>query len=156
MKYEQIKLLGVGLLQLCLLHLASSCSAQVKGFRFSRAASEILIELRWQEWIPLQLADPGPIHIPSIQERAERLISRFKGKPERPPKVITKHGHFCGLIFIVFFFFYDHLTLSNTPPSPLEPKKKPSRFFIEQWKVSHGLSQSSASPLCSPESPRQV
>lgn len=76
--------------------------------------------------------------------------------------MITKHGIFnAGVIVIVFFFvfFYDNLTF---PPFstfllfPLEPKRKPSRFFIEQWKVSHGLSQSPASPLCSPESPRQV
>ncbi|TWW76520.1 Protein-methionine sulfoxide oxidase mical3a [Takifugu flavidus] len=39
-----------------------------------------------QEWIPLPLSDPEPIHIPSIQERAECLISRFKGKSDRPPK----------------------------------------------------------------------
>lgn len=60
---------------------------------------EMLTELHWQEWIPLQLADPGPVHIPSIQERAERLVSRFK--PDRPPKVITQHGLFSTLIFIV-------------------------------------------------------
>lgn len=51
-------------------------------------------ELPWQEWKPLHLTDPGPIHIPGIQERAERLISRFKGKPDRPPKVNTMHGYF--------------------------------------------------------------
>lgn len=80
---------------------------KVKGFKvFPRQVRlEILTELRWQEWIPLQLADPGPIHIPSIQERAERLVSRFKGKPDRPPKVITKHGIFnAGLIFIFYCF----------------------------------------------------
>ncbi|KAM8750350.1 protein-methionine sulfoxide oxidase mical3a isoform 6-T6 [Acanthopagrus schlegelii] len=42
--------------------------------------------LKYGEWKPLHLTDPGPIHIPGIQERAERLISRFKGKPDRPPK----------------------------------------------------------------------
>lgn len=29
---------------------------------------------------------PEPIHIPSIQERAETLVSRFKGKPDRKDK----------------------------------------------------------------------
>lgn len=69
--------------------------------------------------------DPGPIHIPSIQERAERLISRFKGKPERPPKVITTHGcFFCG--FLYFWYIYGMCTLahplkSNFPLSTLPP-----------------------------------
>lgn len=62
-------------------------------------------ELHWQERIPLHLTDPGPIHIPSIQERAERLISRFKGKAERPPKVISTHGCF----FVWFSLFLVHL-----------------------------------------------
>ncbi|KAM7002839.1 protein-methionine sulfoxide oxidase mical3a isoform 3-T3 [Tautogolabrus adspersus] len=73
------------------------------------------------EWTPLHLTDPGPVHIPGIQERADRLISKFKGKPDRLPK----------------------------------PKKKPSRFFLEQWKLSRGLSESPASPLSSPDSSRK-
>lgn len=80
--------------------------------------------LRWQERIPLHLTDPGPIHIPSIQERAERLVSRFKGKPERPPKVITMHGCFCG--FLYFWYIYGMCTLahplkSDFPLSTLPP-----------------------------------
>ncbi|XP_051726788.1 protein-methionine sulfoxide oxidase mical3a isoform X17 [Ctenopharyngodon idella] len=51
---------------------------------------------------------PEPIHIPSIQERAETLVSRFKGKPDRKDKP--------------------------------QVMKKPSRFFIEQWLLTHGLS----------------
>ncbi|XP_051512716.1 protein-methionine sulfoxide oxidase mical3a isoform X2 [Myxocyprinus asiaticus] len=49
-----------------------------------------------------------PIHIPSIQERAETLITKFTGKPER----------------------------KNKP----QVMKKPSRFFIEQWLLTHGFS----------------
>ncbi|XP_029951374.1 protein-methionine sulfoxide oxidase mical3a isoform X14 [Salarias fasciatus] len=64
------------------------------------------------EWRPLHLDDPGPIHIPGIQERADRLISKFKGKPNKPPK----------------------------------PKKKPSRFFLEQWHLSRSLTESPGSP----------
>ncbi|XP_054864880.1 protein-methionine sulfoxide oxidase mical3a isoform X16 [Amphiprion ocellaris] len=70
------------------------------------------------EWMPLHLADPGPIHIPGIQERAERLISRFKGKSDKPPK----------------------------------PKRKPSRFFVEQWYLSRGLAVSPGSSLSSHDS----
>ncbi|XP_035521618.1 LOW QUALITY PROTEIN: protein-methionine sulfoxide oxidase mical3a [Morone saxatilis] len=77
--------------------------------------------LNYGEWKPLHLTDPGPIHIPGIQERAERLISRFKGKPDRPPK----------------------------------PKKKPSHFFLEQWNLSRGLTESPGSPLSSPDSSRK-
>lgn len=58
---------------------------------------QVSIKLPWQEWNPLHLTDPGPIHIPGAQEQAERLISRFKGKPDRPPKVITMH-------FVVFSY----------------------------------------------------
>ncbi|XP_062276120.1 protein-methionine sulfoxide oxidase mical3a [Scomber scombrus] len=71
---------------------------------------------------PLHLIDPGPIHIPGIQERADRLISKFKGRPDKPPK----------------------------------PKKKPSRFFLEQWHLSGGLAEVRGSPLSSPDSCRKV
>ncbi|XP_050991402.1 protein-methionine sulfoxide oxidase mical3a isoform X4 [Labeo rohita] len=50
---------------------------------------------------------PEPIHIPSIQERADTLVARFKGKPDRKDKP--------------------------------QVMKKPSRFFIEQWLLTHGL-----------------
>ncbi|XP_039880998.1 protein-methionine sulfoxide oxidase mical3a isoform X15 [Simochromis diagramma] len=73
------------------------------------------------EWMPLHPTDPGPIRIPGIQERAERLISRFKGKPDKPPK----------------------------------PKKKPSRFFLEQWYMSRGLTGAPGSPLSSLDSARK-
>ncbi|XP_014860764.1 PREDICTED: protein-methionine sulfoxide oxidase mical3a-like isoform X19 [Poecilia mexicana] len=65
--------------------------------------------------------DLAPIHIPGIQERADRLISRFKGKADKPP----------------------------------QPKKKPSRFFLEQWYSSRGLSPGPASPLSSPDASRK-
>ncbi|XP_034734166.1 protein-methionine sulfoxide oxidase mical3a [Etheostoma cragini] len=42
--------------------------------------------LKYGEWKLPHLTDPRPIHIPGIQERVDRLISRFKGKPDRPPK----------------------------------------------------------------------
>lgn len=45
-----------------------------------------------QEWKPLHLKDPGPIRVPGIQERADCLISKFKGKNVTPPKVINLHG----------------------------------------------------------------
>ncbi|KAM8861275.1 protein-methionine sulfoxide oxidase mical3a isoform 18-T20 [Synchiropus picturatus] len=67
--------------------------------------------VEYGDWQPMQLTDPGPIHIPGIQERADRLISRFKGKPNKPPK----------------------------------PKKKPSRFFLEQWYMSRGIADSPGS-----------
>ncbi|KAG7214910.1 hypothetical protein INR49_005185 [Caranx melampygus] len=47
------------------------------------------------EWKLLHLTDPGPIHIPGIQERADRLISKFKGKPDKPkPKPKKKPSRF--------------------------------------------------------------
>nr|XP_023841570.1 protein-methionine sulfoxide oxidase mical3a isoform X14 [Salvelinus alpinus] len=74
--------------------------------------------LTHRKWKPVQLDEPEPIHIASIQERSARLVAKFKGKPEKP-----------------------------------KPKKKPSRFFIEQWHLSR--SQSPESPLSSPETLRQ-
>ncbi|KAM9815257.1 protein-methionine sulfoxide oxidase mical3a isoform X12 [Syngnathus typhle] len=70
---------------------------------------------------PLHLNDPGPIHVPSIQERADRLFSKFKGKNDKPPK----------------------------------PKKKPSRFFLEQWYLARGITEHSSSSLSSSETCRK-
>ncbi|XP_056334586.1 protein-methionine sulfoxide oxidase mical3a isoform X2 [Danio aesculapii] len=61
----------------------------------------------WEDNLP-NVDKPEPIHIPSIQERAETLVARFKGKPDRKDKP--------------------------------QVMKKPSRFFIEQWFLTHGLS----------------
>ncbi|XP_077425490.1 protein-methionine sulfoxide oxidase mical3a isoform X24 [Vanacampus margaritifer] len=77
--------------------------------------------VNYGEWKPLHLNDPGPIHVPGIQERADRLISKFKGKKDKPPK----------------------------------PKKKPSRFFLEQWYLSRGISEHPSSSLSSSESCRK-
>ncbi|KAI4904471.1 hypothetical protein NFI96_015129 [Prochilodus magdalenae] len=71
-----------------------------------------------QESQRLHSDEQVPLHIPSIQERAERLASLFKDKPARP-----------------------------------KPKKKPSRFFIEQWHRVRELP--SGTPLSSPASLRQ-
>lgn len=70
----------------------------ISPFSCTQYHHQVSIELLWQEWKPLHLTDPGPIHIPGIQERAERLLSRFKGKPDRPPKVNTMHGHFMDVV----------------------------------------------------------
>ncbi|XP_025764507.1 protein-methionine sulfoxide oxidase mical3a isoform X5 [Oreochromis niloticus] len=136
------------------------------------------------EWMPLHPTDPGPIHIPGIQERADRLISRFKGKADKPPKPTKKPSPF----FLEQWYMSRGLT--GAPGSPLfsldsarkkpakpldsdgqmplyvlsiqeradqlalqfegkpvkqQPKKKPSRFFMEQWHL--------ASPQSPPDSP---
>uniref|UniRef100_UPI0037E7C7F6 protein-methionine sulfoxide oxidase mical3a isoform X6 n=1 Tax=Semicossyphus pulcher TaxID=241346 RepID=UPI0037E7C7F6 len=105
---------------------SSTSSLCLHSEHLSRSPEEEELEyyempLKHGEWTPLHLTDPGPIHIPGIQERAERLISKFTGKPERAPK----------------------------------PKKKPSHFFLEQWKSSRGLTESPGLPLSSPESSRK-
>ncbi|XP_051726785.1 protein-methionine sulfoxide oxidase mical3a isoform X14 [Ctenopharyngodon idella] len=97
---------------------------------------------------------PEPIHIPSIQERAETLVSRFKGKPDRKdkPQVMKKPSR--------FFIEQWLLTHGLSPEQPLFPsdpqhqsKKKSSRFFTEQWHRARDVS--SDSPLLSPGSFRQ-
>lgn len=51
--------------------------------------TQCLPSFNLQKWKPVQLDEPEPIHIPSIQERSAWLIAKFKGKPEKP-KVNTK------------------------------------------------------------------
>ncbi|XP_028306357.1 protein-methionine sulfoxide oxidase mical3a isoform X12 [Gouania willdenowi] len=72
---------------------------------------------RPQDLSRLNSFEPEPIHIPGVKERADRLISKFKGKPNKPPK----------------------------------PKKKPSRFFLEQWYFSRGLTECPDSSLSAAE-----
>ncbi|KAM9571999.1 protein-methionine sulfoxide oxidase mical3a-like isoform 29-T35 [Salvelinus alpinus] len=95
-----------------------SRSCPKKTILLSSSSTTFSLYLHSQKWKPVQLDEPEPIHIPSIQERSARLVAKFKGKPEKP-----------------------------------KPKKKPSRFFIEQWHLSR--SQSPESPLSSPETLRQ-
>ncbi|XP_056273736.1 protein-methionine sulfoxide oxidase mical3a isoform X5 [Pseudoliparis swirei] len=69
-----------------------------------------------------------PIHIPGIQERADRLISRFKGKPDKPPKLMKKPSR--------FFLEQWHLSRDPTasPGSPLSSpdssRKEPARPLL--------------------------
>ncbi|XP_019749574.1 protein-methionine sulfoxide oxidase mical3a isoform X3 [Hippocampus comes] len=77
--------------------------------------------VNYGEWKPLHLKDPGPIRVPGIRERADCLISKFKGKNVMPPK----------------------------------PKKKPSRFFLEQWYLSRGITEHPSSSRSSSESSRK-
>ncbi|XP_069561361.1 protein-methionine sulfoxide oxidase mical3a isoform X2 [Brachyistius frenatus] len=133
---------------------------------------------------PLHLTDPGPIHIPSIQERAERLISRFKGKPDKPSKLKKKSSRF----FLEQWHLSRGLTGSPGSPTmdssrkeperpldsdgqmplyvlsiqeraeqlasqfegkPARPQKKPSRFFMEQWRLARANSPPDSPPFTS-------
>ncbi|KAM6937070.1 protein-methionine sulfoxide oxidase mical3a [Xenentodon cancila] len=77
------------------------------------------------EGSPLHLNDPGQIHIPGIQERAERLISKFKGKSDKPPKPKKKPSHF----FLEQWYSSRGLTASASLPlsSPDAFTKEPAR-----------------------------
>ncbi|XP_037623021.1 protein-methionine sulfoxide oxidase mical3a isoform X2 [Sebastes umbrosus] len=133
-----------------------------------------------------KLPDPRPIHIPGIQERADRLISRFKGKPDRPPKPKKKPSRF----FLDQWHLSRDLTGSplssphssrkeperplhsddemplyvlsiqeraeqlasqfeGKPAGPQTPKKKPSRFFMEQWHLARAQSPPDSPPSAS-------
>lgn len=165
------------------------------GVKKSRTDSptqhQVIMEFPWQEWEPLHLKEPGPIHIPGIQERANCLISKFKDKSGKPPKVNTCMDVAWEYRFFAWFWFafceilapwcrcweWFHLVVwvliaypacswylcaqSNILFQPsflfsLEPKRKPSHFFLEQWYLSRGLTESAGSPLSSPESSRKV
>ncbi|XP_067276253.1 protein-methionine sulfoxide oxidase mical3a isoform X1 [Pseudorasbora parva] len=67
---------------------------------------------------------PNPIHIPSIQERVETLVARFKDKPDRKDKP--------------------------------QVMKKPSRFFIEQWLLTHNISPEQSLFPSDPQHQRQI
>ncbi|KAM4734471.1 protein-methionine sulfoxide oxidase mical3a isoform 34-T37 [Anableps anableps] len=98
-----------------------SRSCPKKTILLPSSSSASSLSLHSEEGNQSHTADPVPIHIPGIQERGDRLISKFKGKPDKPPK----------------------------------PKKKPSHFFLEQWRSSRGLNPSPASPLSSPDASRK-
>ncbi|XP_028441284.1 protein-methionine sulfoxide oxidase mical3a isoform X17 [Perca flavescens] len=65
---------------------SGSRSCPKKTILLPSSSSTSSLSLHSEEWKLPHLTDPRPIHIPGIQERADRLISRFKGKPDRPPK----------------------------------------------------------------------
>ncbi|XP_034391983.1 protein-methionine sulfoxide oxidase mical3a isoform X9 [Cyclopterus lumpus] len=70
--------------------------------------------LKYGEWKLPHLT--RPIHIPGIQERADRLISRFKGKADKPPKLKKKPSR----------FFLERWHLSRDPTaSPGSPLSSP-------------------------------
>ncbi|XP_075325529.1 protein-methionine sulfoxide oxidase mical3a isoform X13 [Odontesthes bonariensis] len=143
--------------------------------------------LQHGEWSPQDLTDPGPVHIPGIQERAERLISKFKGKPDKPPKPKKKPSRFfleqwylsrslspgsplsspeasrkepagdSGQMPIYVLSIHERAEqlasqLEGKPARPQEPKKKPSRFFMEQWHLAHSPPDT---PPSTSDTPRQ-
>ncbi|CAI5664846.1 unnamed protein product [Oreochromis niloticus] len=166
------------------LYSSGSRSCPKKTILLPSSSSTSSLSLHSEEWMQLHPTDPGPIHIPGIQERADRLISRFKGKADKPPKPTKKPSPF----FLEQWYMSRGLT--GAPGSPLfsldsarkkpakpldsdgqmpsyvlsiqeradqlalqfegkpvkqQPKKKPSRFFMEQWHL--------ASPQSPPDSP---
>ncbi|XP_030221042.1 protein-methionine sulfoxide oxidase mical3a isoform X4 [Gadus morhua] len=107
-------------------HLPSSASRSCpkKTILLPSSSSTSSLSLHSQEWKPLHLEDPGPIHIPSIQERADCLISKFKGKPKKPPKPKSKPSHF----FVEQWYLSRGLRPSVSPlSSPDSPRKEPAR-----------------------------
>ncbi|XP_028441271.1 protein-methionine sulfoxide oxidase mical3a isoform X5 [Perca flavescens] len=167
---------------------SGSRSCPKKTILLPSSSSTSSLSLHSEEWKLPHLTDPRPIHIPGIQERADRLISRFKGKPDRPPKPKKKPS--------CFFLEQWHLSrdLSVSPGLPLsspdssrkeparplhsddemplyvlsiqeraeqlasqfegksarpQPKKKPSRFFMEQWHLPRAQSPPDSPPSTS-------
>ncbi|KAJ3595805.1 hypothetical protein NHX12_002219 [Muraenolepis orangiensis] len=113
-----------------------------------------------QEWKPLYLEDPGPIHIPSIQERAECLIAKFKGKPKKPPKgpagppLLRENRTPVHTASIQERAQQLACRFEGGKPARPQTKKKPSRFLMEQWHLARAQS-SPESPLSSPDTFRQ-
>ncbi|XP_062418871.1 protein-methionine sulfoxide oxidase mical3a isoform X9 [Pungitius pungitius] len=81
--------------------------------------------LKYGEGKPPHPTGPKPIHIPGIQERADRLISRFKGKPAKPPKPKKKPSH--------FFLEQWHLSRDLTPGSPLPSPDRSTKRYVRMY-----------------------
>ncbi|XP_054864885.1 protein-methionine sulfoxide oxidase mical3a isoform X21 [Amphiprion ocellaris] len=88
------------------------------------------------EWMPLHLADPGPIHIPGIQERAERLISRFKGKSDKPPKRYVRM--YTGGVSSLAEQIANQLQSKEDPKPPHAPEKKDLGSLRKEFPVNIG------------------
>ncbi|XP_061773855.1 protein-methionine sulfoxide oxidase mical3a isoform X1 [Nerophis ophidion] len=138
--------------------------------------------VNYGDWKPLHLNDPGPIHVPGIQERADRLFSKFKGKADMPPKPKKKPSRFFLEQWYLSRDLVEHpnsghsscrkkpvKSLRSSEPVPLyvlsieeraeqlasqlegkstglKPKKKPSRFFMEQWHLARAQSSPDSTP----------
>ncbi|XP_055789939.1 protein-methionine sulfoxide oxidase mical3a-like isoform X21 [Salvelinus fontinalis] len=119
------------------------------------SSSTFSLYLHLQKWKPVQLDEPEPIHIPSIQERSARLVAKFKGKPEKPKELeLLRSDDQMPLHSLSIQERAEQLASQfQSKQTKPQPKKKRSRFFIEQWHLSR--SQSPESPLSSPETLRQ-
>ncbi|KAI3371569.1 hypothetical protein L3Q82_024136 [Scortum barcoo] len=134
---------------------SGSRSCPKKTILLPSSSSTSSLSLHSEEWKPLHLTDPGPIHIPGIQERVDRLISKFKGKPDRPPKEPAGPLHSDDQMPLYVLSIQERaeqlasqfegkpagpqlthlrrLTALSSPSFLVETKKKPSRFIMEQW-----------------------
>nr|XP_046204076.1 LOW QUALITY PROTEIN: protein-methionine sulfoxide oxidase mical3a-like [Oncorhynchus gorbuscha] len=130
-----------------------SRSCPKKTILLSSSTSSLYLHL--QKWKPVQLDEPEPIHIPSIQERSARLVAKFKGKPEKPKELELLCSDDQMLLHSLSIQERAEQLASQfqSKPTKPQPKRKRSRFFIEQWHLSR--SHSPESPLSSPETLRQ-
>ncbi|XP_026167068.1 protein-methionine sulfoxide oxidase mical3a isoform X5 [Mastacembelus armatus] len=102
--------------------------------------------------------EEGPIHIPDIKERADHLISKFKGKPDKRPKEPAKPLYSDDQMPLYVLSIQERaeqlaFQFEGKPVGP-QPKKKPSRFFMEQWHMARTQSPPD-SPLSSSDTLRQ-
>ncbi|XP_024235627.1 protein-methionine sulfoxide oxidase mical3a isoform X23 [Oncorhynchus tshawytscha] len=132
-----------------------SRSCPKKTILLSSSSSTSSLYLHLQKWKPVQLDEPEPIHIPSIQERSARLVAKFKGKPEKPKELELLRFDDQMLLHSLSIQERAEQLASQfqSKPTKPQPKRKRSRFFIEQWHLSR--SHSPESPLSSPETLRQ-
>ncbi|XP_036813283.1 protein-methionine sulfoxide oxidase mical3a isoform X22 [Oncorhynchus mykiss] len=132
-----------------------SRSCPKKTILLSSSSSTSSLYLHLQKWKPAQLDEPEPIHIPSIQERSARLVAKFKGKPEKPKELELLRSDDQMLLHSLSIQERAEQLASQfqSKPTKPQPKRKRSRFFIEQWHLSR--SHSPESPLSSPETLRQ-
>nr|XP_029523543.1 protein-methionine sulfoxide oxidase mical3a-like isoform X18 [Oncorhynchus nerka] len=132
-----------------------SRSCPKKTILLSSSSSTSSLYLHLQKWKPVQLDEPEPIHIPSIQERSARLVAKFKGKPEKPKELELLRSDDQMLLHSLSIQERAEQLASQfqSKPTKPQPKRKRSRCFIEQWHLSR--SHSPESPLSSPETLRQ-
>ncbi|XP_028441277.1 protein-methionine sulfoxide oxidase mical3a isoform X10 [Perca flavescens] len=128
---------------------SGSRSCPKKTILLPSSSSTSSLSLHSEEWKLPHLTDPRPIHIPGIQERADRLISRFKGKPDRPPKPKKKPS--------CFFLEQWHLSrdLSVSPGLPLSSPDSSRKRYVRMYTGGvSSLAEQIASQLQSQEDPK--
>ncbi|KAF3854533.1 hypothetical protein F7725_022588 [Dissostichus mawsoni] len=110
---------------------------------------------RQEQARPLNTDEEMPLYVLSIQERAKRLASQFEDKPAQP-KVTIYHRKLIINLYTLHIFgslaLLVNLTFLRVDTRIIHvfpPKRKPSRFVMEQWLLARSQSPPGSPPSTS-------